>query len=523
MDWEQVAQQAVAENRLGDAIQAYGQYLSQNPNSAEANLKVALFLEERAGDVTNAVDFYLRAAQLSGHNPAALVRAGRLLTAADRSQEAINVLNQVPSGDRETDLVAFGNLVTAYDRLGQLDQAVAAALSLLEKWPDAPFSSYLVAWAYTNLGQYPLALRHIADTIMLAPADPFPVAFRTMLLGKVGRIQEMQRSLQEMTLVHTNMVRAQAKPESLEILMQFWRQYRHNAKQQLGVSPETPVNFVVMYGGLGDQYHCVALLAAYRQRHPGIPLVAIISPKAKWAELFPDAVDLYVTMPDDYMLALSWINRVSPDFPYIPNLFWYIGHMGNQWAIPQLVDAMLGLPLDTQLQPVPVTPDQKQQALDLFAEYGGKTGRSVLISNVSNTQNLVGDEWWVALVDTLTQAGFVVFQNVTNTFGNKQGNGVSTAIPINIPMHILTPFVEECGHFVGIRSGLTDFLNCAKAKLISVQAKKYLVAMPQFPVGQWMDIQGGLAMARCSATGHWRDVEVHADLVFDPAVVAEWL
>ncbi|MBP8969550.1 MAG: hypothetical protein KBG42_09755 [Lachnospiraceae bacterium] len=100
----------------------------------------------------------------------------------------------------------------------------------------------------------------------------------------------------------------------------------------------------------------------------------------------------------------------------------------------------------------------------LFDKYKLKKGKTVVLSPYANTLSLLPKWIWEDLTDDLIDKGYSV---VTNC-GCPGEIPVRGTIPVFFDYSISVPFIEKCGYFVGIRSGLCDVISSARARKIIV-------------------------------------------------------
>jgi hypothetical protein len=343
-----------------------------------------------------------------------------------------------------------------------------------------------------------------------------------MLLSRLGRVEEAKRVLQEMVGVQGGLLGSGLSADERIKLNRLWRDIREDAKKRLGLSETEPANFIMLHGGLGDQFQIASNLANFKAENEQFPLVAVCNPSAKWEMLYPGSADLFLSIGAEHISQLTACNRFFPDHPY-STFFPALCGAGNFYTGYHTLNFFLGLPHSMRGK-APTIPDGvRQKSLDLFGRLGGKPGRSVLVAPRSNSNPMASDGWWQALVDELSHAGFVVFQNITNPTLQERPAAFSPAIPVDLPVEQVIPFCEAAGFFVGMRSGLCEVLGYANARMKAVHVKERYQKNDRYPVVFWRDSTSGFSMSQCFDTGNWQDIDVERQSEFDRNLFADWL
>lgn len=140
-----------------------------------------------------------------------------------------------------------------------------------------------------------------------------------------------------------------------------------------------------------------------------------------------------------------------------------------------MIKSILGLQLN--VKPIPPLPSSRSilEASKLFQSLNLEAGKTVLISPLAKSYPYkLPSHWWNNLVISLVNKGFKVINNVaartqfsSNDIRDKVDNLEGT-IPLEIPIDLVIPFVELCGNFIGVRSGLCDLLAFTNARKIII-------------------------------------------------------
>lgn len=223
--------------------------------------------------------------------------------------------------------------------------------------------------------------------------------------------------------------------------------------------------FVISFG-IGDAYWVLANLGEFVKRHPkSVFSVVFTNPRhAQLLQLFPCLVPRRVICRSDLDLSSFDSNFFGTGRPLLvhPSAFMpeatlsLLGYKG--FTLRDVYKLLLNIPLSAT-ESVPVVPTEaRRMAMKKFAELKLKEGRTVLIAPFAQSisGHFVSDSFWKDIVATYNTRGFDVVFNDVNNWG--------AAVQLSLLETI--PFVELCGYFVGVRSGLCDLLISAKAKKI---------------------------------------------------------
>lgn len=115
-------------------------------------------------------------------------------------------------------------------------------------------------------------------------------------------------------------------------------------------------------------------------------------------------------------------------------------------------------------------------------------GKTVILAPYANTIANPSKKFWVSLVEKYRKKGYEV---VTNSGGDEEP-AIEGTKPVLIPFDITIPVIELCGTFIGLRSGLCDFVACARAKKIIIYPDRIYVNGPV------IDFYGLNKMGLCS-------------------------
>lgn len=254
--------------------------------------------------------------------------------------------------------------------------------------------------------------------------------------------------------------------------------------EQTGKGPNDFL-FIEPYS-IGDCIHSLGLLPAFRRAYcsEGQRLIFLCETRASaLIELMPFA-DHFVTSEQiglhlhfEYVASLA--NFVTPLIPIIcpPDL-----HAGGRLVRAKsgylhAKRAIMGLRDDDAFSPPKAPPELTARARAKMAEQGVVEGRSIIFTPHARSMRDLGPEFWSAIARRLTEVlpGVELFCDVTTDAPLIPGMK-----PVNFTFGEALPAVEFAGAAVVLRSGMSDLLAHADAKIFSViPPVDHYLAMPK--------------------------------------------
>jgi tetratricopeptide (TPR) repeat protein len=509
------------EDRLDDAHRYYRLFLQAQPQSGEGWLGLAMLFHMKLGDLEQAAECYRKAVDLLPPAGLADLHLGTVLCELDRQEDAVGPLARYLDATPQAAPSIYSDLACAYVRLGRMDAAHDVAAQCRRCHPDDYFAPFLASWVAARQGHLQEAIFHATDAAALDPMWPVALGLKGLLLWRSGAFAESRRVLQEMVTILAAALAVNVSAKDQLAACRLWREIRRDAKQALGLHEFEPANFVIIKGGLGDQFCLATMLSQFRVAHGGRPLIVFSSPGAKWDMLFPDSADLFVHLEPQQFHQLEICNRLFPDHPF-SNFFPFLGALGNLASANEFLRFSLGLPKHVPACRPVIPPAVAASSLDLFHRLGGRPGRSVLVSPLSNSNPMAGHGWWQALVDALSASGFVVFENMTNLAAARP-EVLAGAIPVELPLEQVIPFCEAAGHFIGIRSGLCDLLGYARARMKAIHVPRRYSKNSRYPLSVWYDAASSIGVKSRFDSENWQDFDVDGDAAFNCDIIADWM
>lgn len=119
---------------------------------------------------------------------------------------------------------------------------------------------------------------------------------------------------------------------------------------------------------------------------------------------------------------------------------------------------------------IPENENSRAQAEEFMKENRLTFGKTAIVSPYANTITGLEDDVWNCIVQCLQNKGYDVY---TNSTGEKEPALLNTK-PLAFPIEIAREVVEYAGVFVGIRSGLCDVIESAKAKIFVLYPNRRL-------------------------------------------------
>lgn len=122
-----------------------------------------------------------------------------------------------------------------------------------------------------------------------------------------------------------------------------------------------------------------------------------------------------------------------------------------------------GIPYEEKPWTQPEFPYDPVEVDKIFRTHGLEPGKIVLLAPYAGQQNMWGIpmEFYTKLTARLRAAGYTV---CTNSGDPQKEPPVPGTLPLLVPHHLIRPFCEQAGYFIGLRSGLCDIISAAKLR-----------------------------------------------------------
>ncbi len=156
--------------------------------------------------------------------------------------------------------------------------------------------------------------------------------------------------------------------------------------------------------------------------------------------------------PRSIKFSLGRIFHLSISLVLLPNR--------NPATLRDLLAMKLGLPNGIVIEPYTEKPMIKFQARQIFAQYGLKQNKTIMIfpDSITIKCSNINDEFWLEIADFYQNLGFDIIFNLNqeNFYGYKT---------CFLPLLITPEFAEICGFVISIRSGIIDVIANQKPNL----------------------------------------------------------
>lgn len=144
------------------------------------------------------------------------------------------------------------------------------------------------------------------------------------------------------------------------------------------------------------------------------------------------------------------------------NRIWHLGNYKGVTFDDHFRYSIFGLSEDCEV----VTPTQNMDDAyleDFFRKHNLVKGKTVLIAPYANTIANPSKEFWEKLAEELKKRGYTV---CTNSSGDESEPAIRGTQAVLFPFDITLRAIEYGGCFIGLRSGLCDYVASAKGKKI---------------------------------------------------------
>ena len=244
--------------------------------------------------------------------------------------------------------------------------------------------------------------------------------------------------------------------------------------------PGKPAWIILCGYAIGETALLCSLANEFVKTH-GHGIVLVVTPKhVPVARMYAHRFLKVVVMPDDYMrimLRSGYIpqDRFELDQPlsgcWIDLGFRasdgvkYLGRFPGRGGIsePDTLRFLLRLPWNARLDPPRISPEWEDDAWN-FAKQGGlRSGRSVLLCPINNSQKKLPDIFWKTVAERLNDKGYKVF---TNMGGLNPVNGPPTmpvegTTPVDLPINLVVSFANFAGRVITGSNGMLNLMLLA--------------------------------------------------------------
>lgn len=238
--------------------------------------------------------------------------------------------------------------------------------------------------------------------------------------------------------------------------------------------------YLCPFRGTGDSY----IIANYLKQTGKTTSINFIVPREvnkKILAIF-GVYNVYVASETELSLLKKYVKIMHNDkfqiFHYAPDCLY--GHIGYNLAgfknlnFADFYDYLVF----REKHPVlyrPINPLCKYR--DYKKLYNIKQGKTVLVAPYSDSIPSLDKKEWEFLVIHLQAMGYEVLSNCTDFESALKGTRA-----VNIQYEEIIPFLEYCGYFISIRSGLCDIVCTAKCRKIILHPK-----FIHYPYGRYID------------------------------------
>jgi len=236
---------------------------------------------------------------------------------------------------------------------------------------------------------------------------------------------------------------------------------------------EDAVIYTCHYSGIGDAYMLCSYLKEHLRKYNIKNHILVVAGKtaSEIAEFFNiENIEILTVKQILYLTYLVQfmgfdnvkINTLPQQAGFhINNVFYYMSKKirFNEWY----KQIMFRLPKETN-ETVPVFNHNEEYTLKLFKENNLLKGRTVIIAPYAYNVHRLSDVFWEKLSERLREEGYSV---CTNCSADDEVP-IKNTTPLKIPLENLYDVLKNAGYFIGLRSGLCDFVCKSDCKKIFI-------------------------------------------------------
>lgn len=247
--------------------------------------------------------------------------------------------------------------------------------------------------------------------------------------------------------------------------------------------PGHPAWIVLCGYAIGETSIFCALADAFVRTH-GHGVIIVVTPKHESvAKMYAHRFLKIIVMSDDWMRFMLSSGYIPPDRFELDkpiNGCWiglgfshsdgvkYLSRYSGRGGIG-MIDMMrfcLRLPWNARIDPPHVSHEWEDEAWQIAKNAGVSVGRSVLLCPINNSAKRYPDIFWETVAIRLKKNGYKVFTNMggLNQFNGLSKMPVNETIPVNLPIHLVMPFLNFAGRGISGANGMLLFIMLAGFK-----------------------------------------------------------
>ncbi|MFU0827260.1 MAG: ADP-heptose:LPS heptosyltransferase [Lachnoclostridium sp.] len=248
------------------------------------------------------------------------------------------------------------------------------------------------------------------------------------------------------------------------------------------------------YQGMGDIYFISSYLEAYLQKNhiKKYVLTVIGTTGRRIANMF-GIENIEVLSVDDLDCLIDFyrmLDEKGNNIKVLSHNYLHTDILANfernnrlSWGV-MLKQCIMNLS-ENEPKREPKWPENPENVEKLFQEKGLVKGKTVILSPYANTLARLDDGFWKEVADYYNSKGYVV---CTNSMG-KEEPPVKGSKAIEFSLEDARLVVEYAGTFIGLRSGLCDVINGAKAKKYIIYPTKESLFFNMADMGMGKDVK----------------------------------
>lgn len=228
--------------------------------------------------------------------------------------------------------------------------------------------------------------------------------------------------------------------------------------------------FLISPYGIGDTYLILSHLKEFRLQNNVNKLILGIVKESHGSiiKLFPDVVDKVVIL-DDFKMKYCEKNEFGPGYPIVLHSEHFLSNsmqsvMGYKGiTLNDSYKLLLNIDINSDNIRPHISQELKTKAKKKFSDYGLKEGKTVLIAPNAVTINdtCINPLDWVYLSKELHNRGY----DIAFLSNQIDYQSISFAKSVTFEISETVPFIDLCGYFISLRSGICDVsftANCHK-------------------------------------------------------------
>lgn len=212
---------------------------------------------------------------------------------------------------------------------------------------------------------------------------------------------------------------------------------------------------------IGETYLLCSMLNYFQRKDLKIVLISTKTNHESIFRLFSSNVERYCIVPDLFTKSFNHCRSVVGGgiFSICHSKLWSEFYCNkNSTQLDKLKELAL-IDRDAKISLPTISEASKKQAKKLFESLNLKENKTVIVAPEAKSCMSLDRNFYKSLCRKLKEKGYAVFLNVTDI-----SNSLADTKQSFLPIELVVPFADLCGHIISVRSGFCEVASSSNAK-----------------------------------------------------------